>query len=595
MDQPSTSKRARYERYRPLSQKELEKYVADFIEEEDKISDHSDQSEIDELYISDHDTQTEASADEEEPTDPDEDIPLAQLGYFVGKDNTKWQKAAPPSSRTRHYNIFTGKPGPKGTVKNAVSVVDTWSVMITEEILQLIVQYTNIYIQTQKDRFSRERDARETNIGEIKALIGLLYHAGTLKSAKLNTKDLWAKDGSGIDIFIATMCRKRFLFLLKCLRFDNVLTRFERRETDKLAPIREIAEIFKKNIMNSFTIGEFATIDEKLESFRGRCSFRQYIKNKPAKYGIKIFLLTDARNFYTCNFEIYVGQQPEGPFRTSNDAASVVLRLIEPVDNTGRNITIDNWFTSIPLVENLLLNHKTTCVGTLRKNKREIPAKFTATKGRERCSSMFGFSTCTTLVSYTPKPNKIVLLVSTLHHDNAINISSGASKKPEIISFYNSTKGGVDMVDQLCGTYSVSRKSRRWPLTIFFGLLNIAGINGYVIHKTNNIEAKQLLRRHYLKQLSLSLTKAHLEERVKTQTLPTNVKSRIKLLLPEDATQPSTSNRIFRATGRCEDCGNKKDRKTSTTCKSCSKLVCREHVTPICGACFEAHFNNENL
>ncbi|KAK9719494.1 Transposase IS4 [Popillia japonica] len=287
MDQPSTSKRARWERYQPLSQNELEKYVADFMVEEDDISDHSDESEIDELFISDHDTQSEVSANEQETADSDEDIPLAQLAYFLGKDNTKWRKTAPPSTRTRHYNIFTGKPGPKGAAKNAVSVVDTWSLMISEEILQLIVQHTNIYIHTQMDRFSRERDARETNIseikaligllyhagtlksaklntqGEIKALIGLLYHAGTLKSAKLNTQDLWAKDGSGIDIFIATMSRKRFLFLLKCLRFDSVLTRSQRKEIDKLAPIRELAEIFRKNIMNSFTIGEFATIDEK--------------------------------------------------------------------------------------------------------------------------------------------------------------------------------------------------------------------------------------------------------------------------------------------------------------------------------------------
>lgn len=33
------------------------------------------------------------------------------------------------------------------------------------------------------------------------------------------------------------------------------------------------------------TAGEFVTIDEKLETFRGRCSYRQYISQNPAKYG----------------------------------------------------------------------------------------------------------------------------------------------------------------------------------------------------------------------------------------------------------------------------------------------------------------------
>jgi hypothetical protein len=590
MDQPSTSKKRKYDDHRPLSEKELQQYAEDFIDEED-LFDYSDHSESDHLSFTDHDTDTEDSAGS--PYESDEDVPLAQLRYFTGKDGTKWYKTPPPHSRTKAHNIFTNKPGPKGAAKNAKTIIDTWRLMITDDILELIVKYTNIYIQTQKEKFSRERDATETNVAEIKAVIGLLYYSGFMRSCKLNSKDMWANDGSGSNVCIATMSRKRFLFLLKCLRFDDVFTRNERRTIDKLAPIREITEIFKSNVINSYTIGVFATIDEKLEPFRGRCNFRQYIKSKPAKYGIKIFLLADARKFYTLNFEIYCGQQPEGPFRINNDAASIVLRLITPIDKTGSNITMDSWFTSIPLAENLLLNHKITCVGTIRKNKKQIPAEFTtAKKSAEKCSSIFGFSTHSTLVSYTPKPGKIVILLSTLHNDSKIDESSGDKRKPEIITFYNHTKSGVDTVDELCGTYSVSRKSRRWPLTIFFGLLNIAGINGYVIYKDNNPE--QMFRRNYLKQLGLQLITEHLEARTKLQSLPVNVKTRIKLILAEGNIKLAKPERPLRTVGRCEDCGNKKDRKTSTSCSLCNKLICRDHTTQICNECVSINFNNEN-
>ncbi|KFM81026.1 hypothetical protein X975_23556, partial [Stegodyphus mimosarum] len=54
--------------------------------------------------------------------------------------------------------------------------------------------------------------------------------------------------------------------------------------------------------------------------------------------------------------------------------------------------------------------------------------------------------------------------------------------KPEMITFYNSTIDGVDTVDELCGTYSVSRKCCRWSLMVFFGLMNIAGINAFITH-----------------------------------------------------------------------------------------------------------------
>lgn len=91
-----------------------------------------------------------------------------------------------------------------------------------------------------------------------------------------------------------------------------------------------------------------------LESFRGKCRFRQYIANKPAKYGIKIFSLVDSRTFYTLNMEIYCGQQEEGPYKVGNSGKEVVLRLIKPISKTGRNVTCDNWFTSVTLAIELL-------------------------------------------------------------------------------------------------------------------------------------------------------------------------------------------------------------------------------------------------
>lgn len=45
------------------------------------------------------------------------------------------------------------------------------------------------------------------------------------------------------------------------------------------------------------------------------------------------------------------------------------------------------------------------------------------------------------MLSYVPKKNKIVIMVSTMHHEDAID---SQKQIPEIISFYNSSKGGVD-------------------------------------------------------------------------------------------------------------------------------------------------------
>ena len=49
---------------------------------------------------------------------------------------------------------------------------------------------------------------------------------------------------------------------------------------------------------------------------------------------------------------------------------------------------------------------------------------------------------------------------STQHRDKTVVADDNS--KPEIISYYNATKSGVDVVDKLVRTYSVKRSTRRW-------------------------------------------------------------------------------------------------------------------------------------
>ena len=90
------------------------------------------------------------------------------------------------------------------------------------------------------------------------------------------------------------------------------------------------------------------------------------------KVGIQLFSLVDPRCFYTINMKIYVGTPP-GPYCFSTKTTDLVKRMCEPVFGTSRNITMDNWFTSYEIVKRMLEQHKITIVGTIRKNKRDIP------------------------------------------------------------------------------------------------------------------------------------------------------------------------------------------------------------------------------
>ncbi|VEN49604.1 unnamed protein product [Callosobruchus maculatus] len=447
-------------------------------------------------------------------------------------------------------------------------------------MLASIVENTNIYIEAISPNYQRSRDARPTNLPEIKALFGLLYLAGIHKSSRLNTEELWSREGTGIDLFWLTMSLQRFRFLMRVIRTDNKNTREERCKKDKLAPIRDIFDSFVQNCQKSYTICEYATVDEKLEAFRGRCSFRQYIPSKPNKYGIKIFALVDSKMYYTCNLEVYVGQQPEGEFRQSNDPKSVVLRLIMPITKTGRNITVDNWFTSYELINELLEKHNLTLVGTMRKNKRQLPVEFVNTKQRPVNSSMFAFEKNKTLVSYVPRKGKNVILVSSMHFDDEIDTGTGDKAKPRIITFYNETKSGVDVVDELSSNYNCARNTRRWPMVILYSLLNIAGINSHIIFSSNN-PSEDLIRRKFLMQLVRQLVSDYQKHRATQTNLPRQIRNRRQEaagISQEYRPRPEGRKRK-----RCEECVS--DSKTSYYCKKCFKYLCLSHANIFCQQC----------
>jgi len=403
-----------------------------------------------------------------------------------------------------------------------------------------------------------------------------------MKCSHRSSEDLWQSDGTGADLFACVMSERRFRFLLRCIRFDDIRGRTQRKEIDKITHIRWIFDNFVSNCKKSYSISEYACVDEKLQSFRGRCSFRQYIPNKPAKYGIKMFALCDNGTYYTSNLEIYAGKQPDGPFSIDNSASEVVKRLVSPISKTGRNITADNWFASVSLAEELLKNHNLTLVATIKKNKREIPKEFLVTKNRELCSSYFGFQNNMSIVSYMPKKNKIVLVLSTMHSSKTIDESSGLAKKPEIITFYNATKGAVDNMDRMTENYTVARRSNRWPLTVFYSILNIGAVNSQVIYHENS--QTKYTRLQFLKILAKQLMDEQLQYRATILSLPKNIKTRLNIYGYKPTLQ--VGEQRVRASGRCQFCERQRDRKTTKVCTNCAKLICRDHLVEVCPECF---------
>lgn len=528
----------------------------------------------------------------------------------MGKnEETFWfsNNLALPKQKTKSKNIIKVMPGPTRFSKEAKSEIDIFLKFFPLEIIDKIVLYTNKFIDKRAAKVCkrcvelgnefRSREFKNTTRGEILALIGILFYMATCKTSRANAISFWKTDGTGMVLFRAAFSYNRFFFLLQALRFDDLDTRNERQKSDKLAAVREMYTIFNDNCMKNYSPSEFVTIDEMLCAFRGRCGFIQYMPAKPAKYGLKLYALCDAKTFYVYNFEIYCGKQKPGQFLVSNKPYDIVMRLIEPLKTTKRNLTTDNYYGSYPLAQELL-KKGITLVTTLKKNKTDIPPGFLPNPKRKVKSSLFGYQDECTLVSYVPKKNKAVILLSTLHDGpGVINEETG---KPEIIHDYNKTKSGVDTVDQKCSVASTARNTRRWPLALFFRFLDMAGVNSHILYVANNIsvyDSRKFRRLPFLQRLAMNLLEEHLKERAKVKGLPKDVQYFLaKYKKNEDVSSVSQGEDLPKS-GACHVCGTRKNNKTTVRCSLCTRFVCKKHCTNIvkCQPCQNSESSESNM
>jgi len=123
-----------------------------------------------------------------------------------------------------------------------------------------------------------------------------------------------------------------------------------------------------------------------------------------------------------------------------------------------------------------------------------------------------------------------------MHHDDEIYEETGDKKKLDIITFYNRTKTGVDLVDQYCQNYNVARNTKRWPMVVFYNLLNVAAINALCVYKSNNMENIKIKRIDFLQNLSWELIKPQIKLRSTIETLPIELRRRSKPFLGEKET-----------------------------------------------------------
>lgn len=129
-----------------------------------------------------------------------------------------------------------------------------------------------------------------------------------------------------------------------------------------LYKIRELYDMLIQRFQYVLTPGKVVVVDESMITWRGRLSFKQNIKNKSHKYGVKLYKICTPEG-YTYNTILYTGKGDTGP--EQNHGHKTVMRLFRGLENVGRLVIADNFYSSVGLAEELL-NKSTYYCGTLR-------------------------------------------------------------------------------------------------------------------------------------------------------------------------------------------------------------------------------------
>lgn len=486
---------------------------------------------------------------------------------FTGRDGSQWKEyiSVKSSGRYASQNILRENSGPTSYAKrnvNGESVLSAWLLFIDKTILEHIIKCTKTeahrVLESDDWSFSRE---------ELFAYISILYARGVSGARNLELHSLWSTSW-GFNFCKETMSRDRFCEISRFLRFDIKSTRPTRIKQNKFALISEVWNRFIENCISCYKPGQNITIDEQLFPSKTRCPFTQFIASKPDKYGQKFWIAVDLETKYILNAFPYLGKNEE---RDRNQRLSeyVVLKLIEPFQNMGRNVTVDNFFTSLELAKKLK-DKRTSLVGTMNKARREIPDCIKS--GKEELYStklLKNEESGSTLTVYQCKKKKNVIILSSMH--SSIDIANNSKKTPETVNFYNETKCGVDIVDKMARQYSVKAGSRRWPVHTFYNILDFAAINAWIIFKC--VTGNNLSRRTFIQSLAEELQAEYIACKKSNKRQGKN----------EDELQ--SKNPPKRKKCEVKKChGNV----TNKICCSCNRMVCgkcTKHVSYKCIYC----------
>ena len=242
----------------------------------------------------------------------------------------------------RQPGLHLSGPLTRGAMTTAL---DFFKLFFTVELIQQVCKHTNEYgwLVIEKKQYYPAKSGAwiDTSPEEINKLIALILYMGIVRvssfhrywSTKSLYHGLWAR---------SMLSRDRFKAL-------NIVDPAEENPANKLRKVQSFIDSFRKTCKILYQSSQKVA---KVVKSKHRSGIRQYIKNKPVKFGIKLWVIADSVNGYTYDFDVYAGRNAGHDEPSENGLGyDIVTKLSQPLLNQGYHLFSDNFYSSVTLVK----------------------------------------------------------------------------------------------------------------------------------------------------------------------------------------------------------------------------------------------------
>lgn len=380
-------------------------------------------------------------------------------------------------------DMFLSGVGPKlenMNIDDDSTPLDFFHLFFPEELIDTIAEQTNLYAQQQNNA-----TFTPVTVNDIKTFlyINMMFGIHQLPAYTF----YWSLDpllrvGCVADV----MSRNRYQEISRFLHLNDNRNFIPKGQDgyDPLFKIRPAITAIQKACTSLFNPGVALSFDEAMIPFRGRLSFKQYIKGKPHPWGVKVWCVCDSATSFLLDFDFYTGKSD--PTNMPNGLGyHVIWKLGQPFLRKKHHFYFDNFFSSVKLASDLLENETYSCA-TVRANRKHWPKEFRGKLSKGDCR----MKQIGNLVATWWSDKRVISMLST-NASPVLDTASRCTKEgpvdkqiPQSVLVYNANMGGVDKADQMRAYYPVGRKSKKWWRCCLWFLFEVSALNAYILYKS---------------------------------------------------------------------------------------------------------------